>query len=76
MDQRWQVFGETLATIGSGSLLVFDVDDSQYTPYYPGGSFSFDATQGQLVWTAIPEPSTALAGLLLTAGLLRRRRNA
>jgi uncharacterized protein (TIGR03382 family) len=27
-----------------------------------------------LQWTAIPEPTSALAGLLLGAGLLRRRR--
>jgi hypothetical protein len=41
------------------------------------GSFSItSATNGSLVWTAIPEPSTALAGLLLGFGLLRRRRSA
>jgi hypothetical protein len=27
-----------------------------------------------VVWTPVPEPSSALAGLLLTAGLLRRKR--
>ena len=37
-----------------------------------GGYFTLNATS--LTWTAIPEPSTALGGLLLTAGLLRRRR--
>jgi len=31
-------------------------------------------TGSTLNWTAIPEPSSALAGLLLAAGLLRRRR--
>jgi autotransporter-associated beta strand protein len=36
------------------------------------GYFSFDG--GTLNYTAIPEPTTALAGLLLAAGLLRRRR--
>jgi autotransporter-associated beta strand protein len=36
------------------------------------GSFSISGTS--LTWTAIPEPGTALAGLLLTAGILRRRR--
>lgn len=36
------------------------------------GSFTF--TGNTLSWPPIPEPSTALAGLLLTAGLLRRRR--
>jgi len=36
------------------------------------GSFGFSGTS--LTWTAVPEPTSALAGLLLGAGLLRRRR--
>ncbi|MGL5016872.1 MAG: autotransporter-associated beta strand repeat-containing protein [Luteolibacter sp.] len=36
------------------------------------GQFSF--TGNTLNWTAVPEPSSALAGLLVGAGLLRRRR--
>jgi hypothetical protein len=36
------------------------------------GSFSITGTH--LTWTAVPEPTSALAGLLITAGLLRRRR--
>jgi autotransporter-associated beta strand protein len=36
------------------------------------GYFSFTGTT--LSWTAVPEPSSALAGLLLAAGLVRRRR--
>jgi autotransporter-associated beta strand protein len=36
------------------------------------GQFSF--TSNTLNWTAVPEPTSAIAGLLLTAGLLRRRR--
>jgi hypothetical protein len=35
------------------------------------GSFSF--TGSTLTWTAVPKPSSALAGLLIAAGLLRRR---
>ncbi|MCX6868809.1 MAG: autotransporter-associated beta strand repeat-containing protein [Verrucomicrobia bacterium] len=45
------------------------------------GALATPSTQGYftmggstLSWTAVPEPSTALAGLLLAAGLLRRRR--
>jgi autotransporter-associated beta strand protein len=38
------------------------------------GSFSIDGST--LKWTAVPEPTSALAGLLITAGLLRRRRHA
>ena len=36
------------------------------------GSFAF--TGNTLNWTAVPEPTTALAGLLIMGGLLRRRR--
>lgn len=36
------------------------------------GSFSFNGST--LTWSAVPEPTSALAGLLLGAGLLRRRR--
>ena len=35
---------------------------------------SFTITGSSLTWTAVPEPTSALAGLLITAGLLRRRR--
>ncbi len=43
---------------------VFDVSSK--------GSFTITGTS--LTWTAVPEPTSALAGLLITAGLLRRRR--
>jgi fibronectin-binding autotransporter adhesin len=38
------------------------------------GSFSFNGSTSTLNWTPVPEPTSALAGLLLGAGLLRRRR--
>ena len=38
------------------------------------GQFSFNGSTSTLNWTAVPEPTSALAGLLLGAGLLRRRR--
>jgi uncharacterized protein (TIGR03382 family) len=47
------------------------------------GAYGYDSTGTGNVWAvvnyggsfaAIPEPTSALAGLLLTAGLLRRRR--
>ena len=38
------------------------------------GSFAINGSS--LTWTAVPEPSSALAGLLVGAGLLRRRRKA
>ena len=37
------------------------------------GYFTFSGTS-TLNWTAVPEPTSALAGILITAGLLRRRR--
>ena len=41
----------------------------------PGeGQFTFNGSTSTLNWTAVPEPTSALAGLLLGAGLLRRRR--
>jgi fibronectin-binding autotransporter adhesin len=42
------------------------------TPGGDGGYFT--ASGNSLTWTAVPEPSSALAGLLIAAGLLRRRR--
>ena len=41
----------------------------------PSAIGSFSLTGSTLSWSAVPEPTTALAGLLLGAGLLRRRRN-
>ena len=38
------------------------------------GQFTFNGSSSTLNWTVVPEPTTALAGLLLGAGLLRRRR--
>ena len=38
------------------------------------GSDGSPATTGNLVWSPVPEPTSALAGLLLGAGLLRRNR--
>lgn len=41
------------------------------------GSFSFTTINGDsLVWAPVPEPTSALAGLLILGGLLRRRREA
>jgi autotransporter-associated beta strand protein len=40
------------------------------------GEGYFTMATNTLSWTAVPEPTSALAGLLITAGLLRRRRAA
>ena len=39
-----------------------------------GTEGSFTISGSSLTWTAVPEPTSALAGLLIAAGLLRRRR--
>ena len=39
-----------------------------------GGEGYFTTSGTNLNWTAVPEPTSALAGMLLGAGLLRRRR--
>lgn len=38
------------------------------------GAFTITGDGSTLTWSAVPEPTSALAGLLLAAGLLRRRR--
>ncbi|MEO8615979.1 MAG: hypothetical protein ABI600_12625, partial [Luteolibacter sp.] len=38
------------------------------------GQFTFTGGGKTLTWSAVPEPTSALAGILLGAGLLRRRR--
>jgi autotransporter-associated beta strand protein len=63
----------TLVTFGS---TTFNQSDFGYSNLGGGYTGTFTITGGNtLTFTVIPEPSTALAGLLLTVGLLRRRRN-
>lgn len=61
--------GFTLAS-GSG----FHTSNLQVTGQDISGVGSFSITGTSLTWTAVPEPTSALAGILLTSGLLRRRR--
>jgi len=71
----WQVFGNATSNLYSTtSNFTIDAPTASYTPYYQYGSFSFNNSNGTLNWTAVPEPTSALAGILLGAGLLRRRR--
>ena len=51
--------GLTLGTLGSG---------------ISAASFNYNSNTIGLTYTVVPEPTSALAGLLITAGLLRRRR--
>ena len=73
-DQTWSGI---LNNTGSGTLTgVFaPIDNSAWASL---GSFSttYTGNDANLVWTAVPEPTTiTLAGLLITAGFLRRRRH-
>ncbi len=54
----------------------FVLGDFSFTNLGAGsyGTSSFAFSGSSLTFTAVPEPTTALAGLLLSAGLLRRRR--
>jgi autotransporter-associated beta strand protein len=65
----------TLATFASA---IGFADGLNFTATNLGaGSYStsfFTLNSNSLTFTAVPEPTTAVAGLLLTAGLLRRRR--
>jgi autotransporter-associated beta strand protein len=68
ITQNW-----SLASIFGQSFYAgtFQYVETNY-PVTSYGSFSISGTN--LTWTAVPEPSSALAGLLLTACLLRRQR--
>jgi autotransporter-associated beta strand protein len=75
-QQTWNVFSGM--TSGSGTFGTFQLFDSTSSgsplDFASAGSFTFDSTSGNLTWSAVPEPSSLLAGLLLGAGLVRRRR--
>lgn len=58
----------------SGLTGGFDTSNLQVVGQSVSGIGSFSVTGTSLTWSAVPEPSSALAGLLLGAGLLRRRR--
>jgi fibronectin-binding autotransporter adhesin len=69
--QSWSmasIFGQT---IQPGSQFA-SVETSQDVSSY--GSFTINGSS--LTWTAVPEPTSALAGILLGTSLLRRRRAA
>jgi autotransporter-associated beta strand protein len=73
-DQSWNIF--TNASTVTGTFLINsisnDMNSTAYTALHPNGHFAMSGAT--LTWTAVPELSNVLAGLLLGAGLLRRRR--
>jgi autotransporter-associated beta strand protein len=64
------------ASIFGGGFQYYKTDGTLLGTPTAEGSFSFADSGTSLKWTAVPEPTSALAGILLTAGLLRRRRSA
>lgn len=78
-DKPLQIFTTNGTTAVSNWATAFgssvSVVNSSFTSISPvGGSFTLSGNT--LSWTAVPEPTSALAGLLIGAGLLRRRRTA
>ena len=75
-DRTWRVFdgltgGDSTTDLFCQSDIIIP-DNANYDPSL--GSFTL-TTDGNLNWTYIPEPSTTLVGVLLAAGILRRRRS-
>jgi autotransporter-associated beta strand protein len=78
---QWKVFDVAVGKTNLDNFLNItvsnDIDGNPYTSapppaMWPSGGFTYSG--GNVYWNPVPEPSSALAGLLLGAGLLRRRR--
>lgn len=70
------LFGATNAAVNLTTIFNDTNTATNFAANPLEGQFSFTDGGSTLTWTAVPEPSSALAGLLLAAGLLRRKRNA
>jgi hypothetical protein len=74
-QKTWStIFNSFGTTTGWSSLTAASVYSTSGTLRDVSTQGSFTITGSSLTWSAVPEPSSALAGLLLGAGLLRRRR--
>lgn len=83
-DRTWSEIFKTadagsalnIASIFSGTVQYYNGGGGTLTSIgAPGVQGSFTLSGTSLNWTAVPEPSSALVGVLLASGLLRRRRN-
>jgi autotransporter-associated beta strand protein len=70
-SRTWNVFG---GKNFGGFTLNYRANNADLNAGDFASEGYFTISGSSLNWTAVPEPGTALAGLLLTAGLLRRRR--
>jgi len=84
LDRKWTDIFKT-SDLGSAVNFQSVFSSFQYYNYSgaggsladlgnPGAYGSFTIDGSTLKWTAVPEPTSALASLLLAAGILRRRR--
>lgn len=59
----------------TGSVANFQFYNTSGGTISPAGQGSFSMTGNTLSWTAVPEPTSAVVGLLVLGGVLRRRRS-
>ena len=76
--QEWtDIFGGEASLSGGFNNVLLQVVDTDGNAFnqnslQPGYGFSIDGAT--LSWSAVPEPANALVGMLLAAGVLRRKR--
>ena len=76
-DPFWTSTRSWSDIFGAGSLTNFTIPNFTYSGSSTAPTTgAFTISSNTLTWTPVPEPTSALAGLLITAGFLRRRRSA
>lgn len=73
-----ELFGTSNVNANLANIFNSASTTTNFNPNSSQGNFSFTSIgsgiSNNLKWTAVPEPTSALAGILLGAGLLRRKR--